>query len=301
MRFDEYVEEALYGPSGFYSSGRGIAGRRGGDFITSPEVGPLFGALIGRWLDQQWAQLGEPDPFRVIDLGAGPGTLVKAIERSDLRCGDVLQIGAADIATNAELPDDLSGCVIIANELLDNIPFQWLRSGDRLESAWVEGGQLGWKPVEDPQPQIEAVGEFPWIQQAASLVQNLLDRGASRLLAIDYGAETTAELADRGGWLRCYRGHHRNDDPLYQAGEWDITTDVPIDQLPTPAQVRTQADFLSELGLQELVDEGRAYWNDHAASPDLKAFEMRSRTNEAPALTDPDGLGAFFAMEWRTP
>ena len=46
IRFDEFMRIALYGSHGFYTTG-GQAGRRG-DFITSPEVGPLFGAVLAR-------------------------------------------------------------------------------------------------------------------------------------------------------------------------------------------------------------------------------------------------------------
>ena len=50
MAFEAWVEACLYDPDGgFYAAG-GAAGRRG-DFITSPEVGPLFGAVVARWLD----------------------------------------------------------------------------------------------------------------------------------------------------------------------------------------------------------------------------------------------------------
>jgi len=51
--FDDYMNEALYGAQGFYTSGTGRAGRRG-DFLTSPEVGPLFGAVVARFLDSEW-------------------------------------------------------------------------------------------------------------------------------------------------------------------------------------------------------------------------------------------------------
>ena len=53
--------------------GGGSAGRRG-DFLTSPEVGPLFGAVLARYLDAVWERLDRPDPFTVVDAGAGPGT-----------------------------------------------------------------------------------------------------------------------------------------------------------------------------------------------------------------------------------
>ena len=56
----------------------GRAGRRG-DFITSPEVGPLFGAVVARALDAWWAEAGEPDVFTVVEAGAGPGTLARSV------------------------------------------------------------------------------------------------------------------------------------------------------------------------------------------------------------------------------
>ena len=72
------MEAALYDPEdGFYASG-GSAGRRG-DFLTAPEVGPLYGAVLARALDTWWAELGRPDPFVVVEAGAGPGTLARSV------------------------------------------------------------------------------------------------------------------------------------------------------------------------------------------------------------------------------
>ena len=86
LPFDDVVEVALYDPDhGFYSQG-GAAGRRRGDFITSPEVGPLFGAVLARAYDQWWRELGEPDPFIVVDCGAGTGTLANSIRLAEPDC-----------------------------------------------------------------------------------------------------------------------------------------------------------------------------------------------------------------------
>ncbi len=295
-RFDQYMERVLYGPDGFYTTGRGVAGRRGGDFITSPEVGPLFGLLIGRWLDGVWDDVGRPESFPVIDMGSGPGTLAKAIERSQPRCGAAMHISSSDVADPTSAPTSLEGSVIIANELLDNLPFRWVRVTDRSTTeACVSDGALAWTPS---QLTTELDGDFPVLEQAKDLLDGLLTQGVRRILAIDYGALTTSDLAERGGWLRCYRSHQRSSDPLFEPGHWDITTDVPVDQLPTPSRVQTQSAFLSSLGIEDLVDEGRSYWEANASRPDLKAMEMRSRVNEAAALTDPDGLGSFLVMEW---
>ena len=77
LRFDEYLQLVLYGEHGFYSTS-GSAGRRG-DFITSPEVGPLFGAVMARWIDAEHERRGHPDDFPVVECGAGPGTLARSI------------------------------------------------------------------------------------------------------------------------------------------------------------------------------------------------------------------------------
>ena len=63
ITFAAFMEAALYDDrDGFFTRGAG-AGRAGADFVTSPEVGPLFGRLVARALDRSWAAMGEPDPF----------------------------------------------------------------------------------------------------------------------------------------------------------------------------------------------------------------------------------------------
>ena len=76
--FAEVVELALYdADGGFYATG-GQAGRRG-DFLTSPEVGPLFGAVVARALDAWWAAAGPTRRVDVVEAGAGPGTLARTV------------------------------------------------------------------------------------------------------------------------------------------------------------------------------------------------------------------------------
>jgi SAM-dependent MidA family methyltransferase len=58
-----------------------------------------------------------------------------------------------------------------------------------------------------------------------------------------------------------------------------------------------QHEFLTRFGINDLVEEGRRYWDDHRSSPDLRALTMRSRVREAEALCDPNGLGGFTVIE----
>jgi SAM-dependent MidA family methyltransferase len=323
VTFAEFMEHALYGPDGFYTSG-GRAGRRG-DFLTSPEVGPLFGAVVARFLDAEWERLGRPDPFTVVDAGAGPGTLARAVLAADPACSRSMRYVAVDVSapqreqhpdgveSRAELPAGPLDGVIIANELLDDLPFRLAVHDGAWREAYVVRLPDG-RPVErlsepfDPIPAVlparPAHGARAPLQDAARAwvddARRRLRRGT--LLVVDYCSPTTAQLAARPWreWLRTYRGHERGGHYLAEPGSQDVTAEVAVDQLPEPDAVRTQAQWLRLHGIDELVEEGKRHWEAHAARPDLLAVRMRSRIGEAEALLDPDGLGAFTVLEWRS-
>ncbi|MFK8026331.1 MAG: SAM-dependent methyltransferase [Ilumatobacter sp.] len=320
--FEQFMDDALYGASGFYTSG-GSAGRRG-DFLTSPEVGPLFGTLIARHLDREWRRIGEPGQFVVVDAGAGPGTLARSVLAASPACADAMRYVAVEVsavqrarhpdaaASTAALPDRPFDGVIIANELLDNLPFRLAVYDQGWREAFVDVDRDGRAterlsaPI-DPAPPFlppgAAIGaRAPIVDRAAAWLDTARARVRSgSVLAIDYGVARTAELAMRPwrDWLRTYRGNEPGGHYLDAPGSQDITIDVPFDQLPEPDSVRTQSQFLQLLGIDELVDEGRRIWSEQAARPGLEAMRMRSRISEAEALTDPAGLGGFLVAEWR--
>ncbi|MEZ5410458.1 MAG: SAM-dependent methyltransferase [Acidimicrobiales bacterium] len=318
-RFDAWMERCLYHPEhGFYGSGAGRAGRRRGDFITSPEVGPLFADVLAAAVDAWWEEAGRPDPFLVVDAGTGPGTLARALAAAPGASAGARRVIGADRAgptapagstVDPLAGTDLAGAVVIANELLDNLPFRVVerRAGGWYE-LYVEGepgpgagaGIERWEPIDDPGLDVPVGARAPWLEQASRWVSDVLAQGPAALLVLDYGAPTTAELAGRGGWLRTYRQHERGSDPLAEPGQWDITTDVAVDQLPGAPEVTTQAELLRRWGIDALVDQGRRYWAEHAARPDLTALRMRSRVSEAEALLDPAGLGGWLACLWRS-
>jgi SAM-dependent MidA family methyltransferase len=99
--------------------------------------------------------------------------------------------------------------------------------------------------------------------------------------------------------LRTYTGHEKGAHYLSAVGEQDITIEVPLDQLPQPDTISTQAEFLTSHGIDALVEEGRVAWGKAASSPGLAAMTMRSRVREAEALLDAAGLGAFSVAQWR--
>jgi SAM-dependent MidA family methyltransferase len=79
ITFREFMDLALYHPRhGYYCSPREKMGRQG-DYLTSPEVHPIFGWLVGKQLGQMWEVIGRPEPFTVVEIGAGSGALARDI------------------------------------------------------------------------------------------------------------------------------------------------------------------------------------------------------------------------------
>ena len=382
LDFDQWMEQALYHPQhGFYSSG-GQAGRRGKDFLTSPEVGPLFGAVLANAIDGCWNELGQPDPFTVMEAGAGRGALAASVLRAKPACFEALRYVMVErsellraqqqetlkgVAANSDGKifslEKLSECIprdepvvpfgmVIANELLDNLPFRILErtasvweevvvglsendefasnATERASAASVRASQERFShspsanlqqrsQIEnDPQPiflhaeislgdsQLAAslapnapVGaRIPLQEQASAWVRQACELiGRGRVIVFDYGA-TTAELAERNGWLRTYAKHGKGTSPLACPGQQDITSDVAFDQLPPPASLQTQADYLQDWGIQSLVAEAQKEWQQNAATPTIKTLIARSRPTEAQTLSDSTTFGNYKTAQW---
>ncbi len=276
LAVSEYLRLALYDEKGgFYQQG-GRAGRKG-DFLTSPEVGPLFGAVIANAIDIWWRDCGEPREFTVFEWGAGPGTLARsvlaanpevlqhqalrwyAIERSaqqrSLHPKHPLLSSVADAPTHT-----VAAGLVLANEFLDNLPFDLYQ---RRGQSWVElrvsnhHNQrdfvlVGAAALDASSPLTEELnslfdGSLPdgvqvVYQRAAQewLTQALGSLIEGRVVVFDY-ADTTPELAARGSWVRSHANHSRlgAGDWLLNPGACDITADVAIDQL----ELVRKADF----------------------------------------------------------
>jgi SAM-dependent MidA family methyltransferase len=329
VRFDEFMDEALYGASGFYVRG-GRPAARGGDFATAPELGTLFARCIAGYLDRTWNDLGRPDPFVVIEGGAGRGTLCRDVLAHVETCSDALQyvmvervahqraaalaaVAASErVGAVAALPAGPLVGVVLANELLDNLPFRLL---ERSATGWQEVHVLREGAAEvlldapaDAAAMAEALApdaapgaRVPLQLKAAVWVRRalgLLTRG--RVLTFDYGVRATAELAERlqGGWLRTYRSQRRGHGPLQVPGTADITCDVAFDQLPPGATLSTQADWLAAAGIESMTARARALWQRSRSNPTAETLAARTLLDEANALTSPDGMGAFLVAEW---
>ena len=385
IRFDAYMDEVLYGASGFYERG-GHPGTRDGDFATSVELGSLFARCVAIYLDRTWHELGRPDPFVVVEGGAGRGTLCREVFGHAGQCREALRYVMVErvehqrdealatiegrdgsgggpesrVVAAADLPVGPFVGVVLANELLDNLPFRLL---EQSTTGWHEiyvtqaapgatagaadapdfaphvapgvaagvaaGRVAGADPVgvegvrrapiygiEVPQeaptdaasmadalvPDAEPGTRVPLQLKAAVWVRRalaLLERG--RVLVFDYGVLSTAGLASRPqtDWLRTYRSQRRGHDPLREPGTADVTCEVAFDQLPPGATLSTQADWLSDAGIDTLTAGARTTWDRSRAAPTAEALAARALLDEASALTDPDRFGAFWVAEWR--
>src|SRR5262245_40067455 len=160
ISFAEFMDLSLYHPElGYYARSAQKTGRAG-DFFTSVDVGPIFGALLAKQFAGMWRVMQEkgvgrgfqvmqgktpPDPFDLVEAGAGNGRLARDILDSaqhedpefyaGVRLSLVEQSPAARAAqldtlgphasllkhSAAALPDETAG-VIFANELLDALP-----------------------------------------------------------------------------------------------------------------------------------------------------------------------------------
>ena len=322
ISFEQYMGLALYCEGGFYQDS-GKAGRRG-DFITSPEVGPLFAAVIARYLDDCWNELGCPSSFDVVEVGAGPGTLARGIFDAQPKCISALKYVAVEISESQRamhpdfvesaesFPDRSIQGVVFANELLDNLPFKLFVYDGVWKEAFVALGDGG-KFVEvlrqvdeipEVLPKLAPLGSRAPIQVAASQwmlnASQKLSKG--KVLVFDYCSQSTSEIAVSPWreWLRTYKNHERGMHYLLEPGIQDITTQVMVDQLMVAVPelaVTKQSEWLQHWGIQDLVDEGARYWEQHKSSPDRYAMKMLSRTNEVKIVSDVAGLGAFLVLE----
>ena len=306
MPFDRFMQYALYEPGlGYYAATPGKIGPRG-DFITAPEISPLF----ARALATQVAQAFEQVPPRLLEFGAGSGALaaglIDALQRlgapperygivevsADLKAEQQARLREEAVQWLDAPPDAFDG-VIVANEVLDVMPVKLFlaRGGQTLErGVQAERGQLGWGERPAGLELLEAVarirdevGPLPdgYVSEvglvARAWVATLgqwLRRGVA--LLIDYGFPRHEYYHPQRamGTLMCHFRHRAHDDPLWLPGLNDITAHVDFTAMAQAARgaglellgYTSQARFLLDCGLLELLREAPAGASASAAA-----------------------------------
>lgn len=322
MPFERFMAISLYDPDGFFG-GDTLRSEKAGDFLTSPEVSTLFGETLAVYVERVNAEIGEP--FQLVEVAAGSGSLLRPLlGRLDVpalavEASPAARAALTDLAPVAEtLPERIRG-VVIANELVDNLPVALAqRIGGRWRERWVgrEEDRLVFVDA-DPRPEVldwldsfaGPVGDGGWVEvqlEARRWVADVLARlEAGALLVVDYG-ETADNLLPRrhDGTLRTYRAHHLGPHPLDEPGETDITADVNFTALLglTPgASLHRQDDFLATLGLRDRLSELRRAELAAARDGDeMERLRLRTLVTEAETLLHPRGLGDFRVLEYTT-
>ncbi len=323
--FERFMGLALYGPDAFFG-GESLRSVKGGDFLTSPEVSPLFGETLAEYVRSEHRRIGEP--FRLVEVGAGSGSLLGPLLRAFPVPTTAVEVspaaqaalgeGSPGVEVSGSFPDSTRG-VVLANELVDNLPMALAqRSGGGWRERWVGVDEADLVFVDaPPRPEVTDwltayagdVAEGGWVEvqlDAARWVSDILGRlDAGSLVLIDYG-DTAENLLSRraDGTLRTYRAHHLGPHPLDEPGETDITADVNFTALLDVAaragaevSLHRQDDFLASLGLRDrLAGLRRAELDAARSGKDTKRLRLRSLKSEAETLLHPRGLGDFRVL-----
>ena len=277
LGFDAFMALALYAPGlGYYArdslkfgtlpyqrqDGRLVAGS---DFVTAPEISPLFGQTLAAQLAQalaetktstlwefgagsgalalqllsSWAERGQPLPqYRIVELSA----TLRARQQTNL-AGFAEQVQWVEA-----LPEQLNG-VLLGNEVLDAMPVKLLvRAG----GTWFERGVAGaadgagWVWQDRPtelRPPVEIAGEHDYLSeihpQAEAFIRTLAERlvgGAAFFIDYGFPEQEYYHPQRHMGTLMCHRAHQSDTDPLLQVGHKDITAHVNFTGIALAAQ-----------------------------------------------------------------
>jgi SAM-dependent MidA family methyltransferase len=297
LPFDRFMAIALYQPGlGYYANTTPKFGHlpqgkadQGSDFVTAPELTPLFGQTLARQVAQALAATGTDE---IWEFGAGTGAL--ALQLLDALAaqgqpprrytivdlsGSLRERQRATLAAHAErvrwvdaLPDAMHG-VVLGNEVLDAMPVQLLA---RVGGIWHERGvvwdeQSGLAWADRPtalRPPLAIEGDHDYTTeihpQSEAFVRTLaerLQRGAAFFL--DYGFPEAEYFHPQRhmGTLMCHRAHQSDSDPLADLGQKDITAHVNFTGIALAAQdagmdvlgYTSQGRFLFNCGLLDLA------------------------------------------------
>ena len=291
--FDRFMALALYTPGlGYYahdSTKFGAMPQSGSDFVTAPELTPLFGQTLAVQVGQALAQTGTDE---VWEFGAGSGAL--ALQLLDALGDQVQRYTIVDLSGSLRarqqaklvahahklrwvdaLPEKFSG-VVVGNEVLDAMPVQLLaRHGGHEGGVWHERGAVAAEGVDDGgfawadrptdlRPPVDIEGPQDYLTeihaQGEGFIRTLADRltrGAAFLIDYGFGEAEYYHPERHMGTVMCHQGHVADGDPLVAVGAKDITAHVNFTAMALAAQdaglnvlgYTTQAHFLINCGL----------------------------------------------------
>ncbi|MYB16421.1 MAG: hypothetical protein F4X41_05230 [Chloroflexi bacterium] len=329
--FERFMAAALYDPEFGYYMG---AGNPDLDYRTAVDTHPLFAAMFARHLDKAWHELGCPEPFSVLELGSGTGSMAAAVYRiaRELPWGGSLvwtgvEIGpsrrrAAQLScprarcvSNFKQLESRSCGVVFANEYLDAWPFKLARRGD---SGWLEkrvgvaeSGSLvfvdasadleledycrRWGEAIPVGGMIEARTDLDGIfAELATKFQR------SKAIFVDYGgsAREVHSLRLSSGTALAYRGMRVSEDLLADPGLQDLTAHVNFDAVSESAGrfgFRTRRITTQAQNLIELGIGSYLPALAEGTAPGRSRYE--AERDAISRLLDPRQMGSFKVLE----
>ncbi len=319
--FAEFMELALYDPEeGFYA---GLPIGPDAHFVTSPHVSVAFGALLARQLAEVWEVLERPSPFTVAEVGAGDGTLARQILREaatveplrdalryvavERGSGAMAALRAAGIETRGSLREAGPAHCVVANELLDNLPFHRLRrrdgrvievmvgaDGDRLVEVEAEPTEAALDALRTPLPEGQERPVSPAALAFVAEIAAAVPRGYAFLF--DYGFAAGEDPSEAQAYLE----HRVTGDLLADPGSRDLTAAVDLAALASEAArlgltvwgpVR-QREALLALGIRLWIRGVRRWQTEaEARGADRQAARLFAERSRASILIDEDKLG----------
>ncbi|MEJ7687014.1 MAG: SAM-dependent methyltransferase [Variovorax sp.] len=292
LPFDRFMALALYAPGlGYYANASRKFGRMpasGSDFVTAPELTPLFGRALAVQVTEALGQTGTDE---IWEFGAGSGAL--ALQLLDALGGRIRRYRIVDLSGTlrerqqqalahhapkvewlGELPAEMRG-IVVGNEVLDAMPVQLLA---RIGGHWFERGVVlapgegfAWedRPT-DLRPPVAIEGAHDYLTeihpQAEAFIATLADRlkeGAA--FFVDYGFPEGEYYHPQRhmGTVMCHRGHESDGDPLADVGAKDITAHVNFTGLALAGQdaglevlgYASQARFLLNTGIVPMMED----------------------------------------------
>ena len=328
ISFSRYMEAALYVPGlGYYAAGAMKFGAAG-DFVTAPELTPLFGRTLAHALAPVLAETGG----EVLELGAGSGRLAAdllgELERLDAlparysilevsadlrqRQQEVLARDLPQLAGRVRwldaLPAHFSG-VILGNEVLDALPAElvhWTENGPLSRGVIVEGEAFAWqdRPIGDPllRARADALDLAPGYLSEINLAADALlvslaeclDHGLILMIDYGFGAAEYYHPQRHMGTLRAHYRHHALDDPFYLPGLCDLTAHVDFSAMARAGTAAglTLAGYASQAGF--LLNSGLTELLMQTPPSDAAAYLPQA--NALQRLVSPAEMGELFKV-----
>ncbi len=331
--FSRFMERALYDPSLGYYAGGGARIGRGGDYFTAAHVGPALGECLARQLGEMDRILGRPDPFTVLEFGAGQGWLARdlldalASEEPDL-CGRTRlvlvdaspamrqeasrRVPEARVVAPGETGTADAG-VVLAVELFDALPVHRVRRlGGKIREIFVGidgAGKLA-EVLGESLPETAAMvqrygaaeeeGDEAEVCLAALEMVDTIERSLLRgfFILVDYGdsAQKLARRAAGRGTLLAYHRHATNDSYLERVGEQDLTAHVNF----TALEDRAREQGLTTLGLTTqdrfLIANGILLTFEERDPSRWGEPQRVRRRLQAMQILHPEGMGRIFKV-----